>query len=200
MNENIAHRLRDAAARLSSERVSVDGLLQAHGPAAHGSLLLLLAVPCLLPVPGTGTVLGFGVLALAAAMWRGQTELTLPPRVARLEMSQRWARRVLSTLAAIYSVAARVARTRHGWTTREGAWRWLAAGVALMAVLLILPIPFGNVLPAAALILLGLGLAFRDGMVLAAGAVVGALAAGVMMTLVVLAADWGWSSAVRLMA
>lgn len=200
MNENIAHRLREAAARLSAERVSVAGLLQAHGPAAHGSLLLLLAVPCLLPVPGTGTVLGLGVLALAVSMWRGQSELALPARVARLEMSQCWARRVLSTLATIYAVAARVARARHGWMVREGAWRWLAAAVALMAVLLILPIPFGNVLPAAALILLGLGLSFRDGIVVAAGAVVGVLAAGVMFTLVVLAAGWGWSGAMQLLA
>jgi hypothetical protein len=48
-------------------------LAQAHGPAAHGTWLLLMAVPCLLPVPGVGTVLGLGMAALAAAMWRGQS-------------------------------------------------------------------------------------------------------------------------------
>ena len=38
-------------------------LAQAHGPEAHGTLLLLLAMPCLLPVPGVGTVLGMGMAA-----------------------------------------------------------------------------------------------------------------------------------------
>ena len=46
-------------------------MAQAPGPEAHGTLLLLLAMPCLLPVPGVGTVLGLGMAALAAAIWRG---------------------------------------------------------------------------------------------------------------------------------
>ena len=45
-------------------------LAHAHGAAAHGTLLLLMAGPCLLPVPGVGTVLGFGMAALAAALHR----------------------------------------------------------------------------------------------------------------------------------
>jgi hypothetical protein len=44
------------------------------------------------------------------------------------------------------------------------AARWLAPMLALMAVLIILPIPLGNVLPALSVVLLGLGLAFRDGL------------------------------------
>jgi hypothetical protein len=43
-------------------------LAQAHGPAAHGTWLLLMAVLCLLPVSGVGTVLGLETAALAAAM------------------------------------------------------------------------------------------------------------------------------------
>jgi hypothetical protein len=74
MTARIAEQLREAAASLQTERVTVPGLLQAHGLAARGSLLLLLAVPCLLPIPGMGTVLGLGVLAMAVALWRGQPE------------------------------------------------------------------------------------------------------------------------------
>ena len=48
-----------------------------------------------------------------------------------------------------------------------GAYRWLIATlVALMTVLIVLPIPLGNVLPAVTLIVLGLGLVFRDGVAL----------------------------------
>ncbi len=43
-------------------------LAQAHGPAAHGTWLLLMAVLCLLPVSGVGTLLGLETAALAAAM------------------------------------------------------------------------------------------------------------------------------------
>jgi hypothetical protein len=48
--------------------------------------------------------------------------------------------------------------------------------LALMALLIWLPIPFGNVLPAFALVMLGLGLAFRDGLAVLAGFLVGGVA------------------------
>ena len=57
---------------------------------------------------------------------------------------------------------------------------WLAPLVALMALLIFLPIPFGNVLPALALALLGVGLMFRDGLLMLAGLAVAALALVVM--------------------
>ena len=81
MTEPLVQRLRDTAAALPAERVSMQTLPQAHGHTAHGTLLLLMAVPCLLPVPGVGTVLGLGMAALAAAMWRGHSSACLPRRV-----------------------------------------------------------------------------------------------------------------------
>lgn len=71
MTPPIVQRLRDAAAALTGERVSMRSLAQAHGPDAHGAQLLLLATSCLLPIPGVGAVLGVGMLALAVTMWRG---------------------------------------------------------------------------------------------------------------------------------
>jgi len=40
-------------------------LAAVHGPAAQGTLLVLLAAPCLLPMPGVGSVLGIGLALLA---------------------------------------------------------------------------------------------------------------------------------------
>ena len=95
MTAHVAQRLRDAAAALPVGPVSLLKLAEAHGPSAQGSLLLLLAAPCLLPVPGVGTVLGLGMIALALAMWRGDDMLGLPGRVAQVQMSHLWAQRVV---------------------------------------------------------------------------------------------------------
>ena len=191
MTPSLSERLRRAAAGVQSERVTVDTMVQAHGQAAQGSLMLLLAVPCLLPIPGTGTVLGFGLLAMAVAMWRGHADAALPRRVTELEMPSAWARRVLGLLASIYEVAARVARERAGALHAPAAGAWLATVVAAMAVVLILPIPFGNVLPALALTVIGLGLAFRDGVLVLAGAVSAVLTVVLMSAVLVLGLGWG---------
>lgn len=172
----LAQRLRSAADALPPGRVTLQALAHAHGPGAQGSWLLLLAAPCLLPVPGVGTVLGLGLVTLAVAMWRGVALDELPPRVAAVEMSQPWARRVLTLLAATYALAGQRARERWVHLVQLPRRSSLAALVGLMAVIIVLPIPFGNVLPAAATLLVGLGLAFRDGLAVLLGWATAALA------------------------
>jgi hypothetical protein len=137
-----------------------------------GTLLVLLSVPCVLPVPGVGNVLGLGLLLMALAMWRGQASHELPSRVASWQMPAHWAQRVLGLLARFYSLAGRWSRER--WLHLvDGPQGWLAPKVALMGGLIFLPIPFGNVLPALALSLLGLGLVFRDGLAVLAAMLAG---------------------------
>jgi TerC family integral membrane protein len=163
MTPPIVQRLRDAAAAIQDERVSMRAMAQAHGPEAHGTLLLLLAMPCLLPVPGVGTVLGLGMAALAVAMWRGHCTPCLPQRVAELELPRHWAQRVLVGLASAYALAGRHARARLSHLATSGRRVGDGARRGLMAAIVVMPIPFGNLLPAVALVFIGLGLVFRDG-------------------------------------
>ena len=191
MTDPIVQRLRETAATLPAERVSMQTLAQAHGPAAHGTLLLMMAVPCLLPVPGVGTVLGLGMAALAAAMWRGHSFACLPRRVAELEISRRWAQRVLGVLVSAYSISGRFARARLCHLASADRRSWNAAAIGLMAVIVVLPIPFGNVLPALAMMLIGLGLVFRDGVAVLFGLAMAGLALFVTAGLMLMAWIWG---------
>ncbi|RVU43803.1 exopolysaccharide biosynthesis protein [Rubrivivax rivuli] len=205
MSEHIAHRLRSAAADLPGERVSVATLAELHessanAGSAHGALLLMMAVPCVLPIPGTGTVLGLGLLALAVAIWRGDLAATLPRRVAEFEMSREWAQKVLGALASVYGLASRFSRERLQPLASGGGGAVLAVAVALMAAVLIMPIPFGNVLPAVALVLIGLGLVFRDGLAVLLGLGTAALTVGGLVLISVLATDWAASWLPRLWA
>jgi hypothetical protein len=192
MTPPIVQRLRDAAAGIREERVSMRAMAQAHGPEAHGTLLLLLAMPCLLPVPGVGTVLGLGVAALAVAMWRGHCAPCLPQRVAQLELPRHWAQRVLVGLASAYAVAGRHARARLSHLASAGRRSATALAVGLMATIVVMPIPFGNLLPAVALMFIGLGLVFRDGVAVVVGLLISGVA--VVATAGLLLMAWVWGS------
>jgi hypothetical protein len=200
MTAPIVQRLRETAATLPAEGATMQALALAHGPAAHGAWLLLMAAPCLLPVPGVGTVLGLGMAALAAAMWRGHSPASLPHRVAELRLSRHWAQRVLGVLASAYGVAGRLARARASHLACVERRSWTAATIGLMALIVAMPIPFGNVLPALALMLVGVGLVFRDGVAVVLGLVMAGLAvsltAGVMLMAWALGSEWllGWLS------
>ena len=72
---------------------------------------------------------------------------------------------------------------------------WLGPLTVAMAVLIFLPIPFGNVLPAASLMLAGVALAARDGLLMLASLSVGAGALAASAALMLL----GWQAGVALL-
>ena len=76
------------------------------------------------------------------------------------------------------------------WAERQGQ-RCLAATVALMALLIVLPIPFGNFLPALTLMLAGLALTARDGVALIAAYALAALSTGFGLAVSMAGLVWG---------
>ena len=169
MTAPASQRLRDAAAALGTDRLSMGCLARLCEIGSSSWLLALLGALCVLPVPGVGTVLGTGIAAMAVAMWRGSLDAPLNDRIAGFELSRAWAQRVLRTLAAFHSIEGRLVRPRWSWLVRVFSQRRTAILVGVLAVLIALPIPFGNLFPALALVCLGVGLPSRDGAVLLLG-------------------------------
>jgi len=190
MTHALHQRLELHAAELEDQPITLGALAQAHGPALPGSLLVLVSAPCALPIPGIGNVLGVTMMIMALAMWRGEDWTVLPSRVARLEMSARSARWVLRLLARVYRLAGRWSRERLCHLTVLQRRTLLAPKVALMGVVIFLPLPFGNVLPALAVVVLGVGIAFRDGLAVlfAAGLALASVAYAAAMA----AGAWAW--------
>jgi hypothetical protein len=190
MTHALHQRLQQHAAELDGQPVTLGALATAHGPALPGSLLVLVSAPCALPIPGIGNVLGVTMMLMALAMWRGEDWAVLPARVARLEISSRAARRVLLLLAHIYRLSGRWSRERLCHVAVLQRRTWVAPKVALMGAVIFLPLPFGNVLPALAVVVLGVGIAFRDGLAVLSAA--GLALASVAYAAAVAAGAWAW--------
>ena len=175
MSIRLAKRFHRAARQYEREGavLRLQDVLVLHGEASTPVILLLMATFCLMPVGGIGTVLSFAMVALAWR-WAQLHETTqLPDRIARVELNDRWTQRTLKGFFWLYLAAARwltprwVGLTHHTWRT------WWALWISLMAFLIFLPIPFGNVLPGLSLMLFSLGWMFRDGLFLLLSKVVG---------------------------
>ena len=182
-NESQASRLRSAAAALEGQTMSLQQLFRLHGRAGPGALLVVLSVPCMLPIPGAGMFLSMGMVMVAWMIWRYYPRLVMPRKVGRWKLSATMARRALHTLAWMYDQASRVMRVRMAWWLQPLHRIWLAPLVALLALVIFLPIPFGNVLPAAVLMLIGLGLVFEDGLAILIGVVLGVTLLAVLIAL-----------------
>jgi hypothetical protein len=173
----------------AGEPLSLQQLLAMHGQATMGVLLILLALITTVPVAGAGTFFSLGIMAWAWR-WARQQEAPQLERLRAIRLQPAAALRVLRSLAWMYSFAQR--RLRPRWPALfSPRLRWAWAGwVVLMALIIFLPIPFGNVFPAVALLLFGLGLITRDGAML-----VGSLLLGLAgMVFLGLAGGWIWDT------
>jgi hypothetical protein len=152
--------------------------------------MILLAAPCLLPLPGIGNLMGVAMIGLSVMLWRGAADLGLPPRMAAYRLSAANANRLRRLLRFVDGVTGRWARQRWTAWTHDRWLRWNAPAVAVMGAIIFLPIPLGNVLPSLAVMLMGVGASVRDGVALLLGWLVGL--AAVAYTALLGAGAWAW--------
>jgi hypothetical protein len=161
--------LRALAADTGRERIAIADLLAALGDRAIGALLFVFAFPNVLPTPpGTSTVLGAPLIFLAAQLafgWRPW----LPAIVARRSMAQTDFAALVQRIAPWLERAEKLLRPRWSGLARPPMEHAVGAVCLLLALILVLPIPLGNMLPALALCLLALGVLERDGLWVLAG-------------------------------
>jgi hypothetical protein len=156
------------------DRLAVDD-----GP---GPVLLILTLPILLPLPpGVSMVLALPLLLVASQIAIGRREIWLPRALARRKIKRAPLIKLIKRILPPLERTGNLVRPRLRFLTgRVGA---SAVGVActLLAVVLVLPIPFANLGPALALGAFSIGLTKKDGLFVLAGYGLVAVAAGVIV-------------------
>ena len=169
--------------------VSLGHVLGRSGARAHGAAILLLALPEALPipVPSLSAVLGVPLVLVSAHLALHGEGGTLPRRLLRSKVPGRVLGALSRRIAGPVRRAERISRPRlAALVARE---RPLGLLCLALSCVLLLPIPFLNAAPAAALVLIAWGLVQRDGAFVAAG--LGASAATAALLLVMVEAALG---------
>jgi hypothetical protein len=174
--------LLDFARRLTGERVKLSDLDQLLGERSFGFLLLLFALPNALPhgLPGISTLTGIPMGLIAFQMVIGLPRAYLPRWLGERSLHRDNFLRLVEKTAPFLEKMERVLKPR--WLVLTGATgeRLLGAFCLLLAVVLALPIPFGNLLPAIGVALIALGLIEKDGVLVSCGFAVGAVSLAVV--------------------
>jgi hypothetical protein len=162
------------------ERVAVADLLVSLGDRALAALIFLFAFPNVLPMPpGTSAVLGLPLLVLALQLMTGRRPW-LPAVLARRSMARDDLITLVRRMQPFLHRAERLLRPRLVRLARPPMEYLVGLACVLLALLVALPIPLGNMLPALAISLLALGILERDGLWVLAG-----LATAVVATILV---------------
>lgn len=163
-----------SAVRGESERVTIAEILDALDNRAFGLATLLFAIPSVIPMPpGVPTVVGIALLIVSLQMVIGRQELWLPKILSKQGFSRKSLVTGFEKIKPQLEFIEKFAKPRLLILTGKAATVVIGAIILLMAVILILPLPpGGNLPPALACAVLGMGLVERDGIIVLIGLVV----------------------------
>ena len=182
-----SHLLRDFVTSHPEPRISIGVLRDALGDRGFGVLLFIFALPNLIPVniPLLSAVLGAPLVLLAVQLTYGRHKPWFPNWLARQSVSRQnfeaIARRALPYIERAEGLLRPRLTPLLSWTGE----RLIGVALLVLTVVLALPIPFGNWLPAFAICIIGLAMVEKDGLAVLAGFAVGAVSLVVAGTVVV---------------
>lgn len=172
--------LRDLAAA-EGERIAVADILTAFGDRAFGALMLVFATPNVLPTPpGTSTVLAVPLLFITAQLMLGRSVLWLPRLITSRSVARADFARTVDRMVPWLVKVEKLLRPRLPFLIGPVADRLIGAACLLLAIILVLPIPLGNLLPALAIAAFAIGLIERDGIAVSVGWIITAAALGTL--------------------
>lgn len=159
--------LEDLVDAFPGEKTSVGALLDQLDSRAHGVLLLVLALPMCIPnIPGISTIFGVLMMLPALQLVMGSRRLWVPNRIRRWEVECAPLRRTLHAAIPPLKRVEYLIKPRWSRLTRFPVTILVGLQTLLMAVILILPIPFANWPPGMTVAITSLALLQRDGVLM----------------------------------
>lgn len=164
--------LKQISADAGEEGLAVSAVVDRLDERAFGLLILLLAIPCLVPgLPGA-QVIAIPIFLLAAQIVIGRREPWLPGWFMRMQIRKGWIGAIADFADKRLRWTERLARPRLTMLATGFGERLVGVFMAIAAITVMLPIT--NTIPSLALTLMSIGLIQRDGLFTTAGALVAA--------------------------
>ncbi len=159
---------------IKEEHISVSELVKRLGSEGFGLFMLIFCLPNALPIPlppGVSTVFALPVLIIGAQRLLGFKSLWIPEFIGKRNIPYNSFRKILIKAVSLISKYAWMIKPRMEFLTGKTAEKAMIIIVMVLAGLISLPIPFGNLVPAVAIIVIAIGLVEKDGLVIIIGSI-----------------------------
>lgn len=154
--------------RLAKQPLTLGEILAETAQRGFSLSIGLLVFPFLFPMPpGLTSVLGSGCLLLAIQMAMGRKLPWLPKKVVRFQFPPSLGLQLLRNVRRVTKLLERIVRPRWGAIAKSAyVWRVNGICIAWLSILLMLPIPFTNPLPATGILLFAVATLEADGLMM----------------------------------
>src|SRR5262245_8864742 len=185
-----SHLLRDFVTYHPEPRIGLGALRDALGDRGFGVLLFIFALPNLVPVniPLLSAVLGLPLVLLAVQLTYGRHKPWFPHWLTEQSFPRDGFANIVLRSLPYLERAERLLRPRLTVLLSWTGERLIGLAILILALVLFLPIPFANWLPACAIAIIGLAIVEKAGLAVLVGLAVGvaslAVAAAVVIGLI----------------
>lgn len=155
--------LEQALTSRAGDTITLEELRVALGERSFGFVLILACIPSLIPVPGVGSVAGFLPMILGAMLVAGYQQPWLPSFVLNRPIPQRYLFGFLEKAKPLWAQVEKLIHPRWEWVFSPIGERVMGIIVIIHCIFILFPGPLTNLLPAAALVVLGLAMVTKDG-------------------------------------
>lgn len=172
----LSQRLAQIVEETGPERLSFSDLAAQLHARAWGGLLFIFAAINVLPLPpGTSSFFAIPLLIVSAQMIFGRETPWFPARIDRRGVKKQELTALISKIGWVELRVERVFKPRLAGLTGPTATRFIGLVCFLLALVAAIPIPLFHMAPAAAILLFGLALIYRDGALVIAAALASVL-------------------------
>src|SRR6476620_183181 len=181
----LSQRLAQIIENTKDERLSFTELAAQLHSRAWGGLMFIFAAINVLPLPpGTSVFFAIPLMIVSAQMVLGRSSPWFPGRIDRRGVKKTELERLIAKITGLEARIERVLKPRLAGLTAPTATRLIGVVCFLLAILAAIPIPLFHMAPAAAILLFGLALIYRDGVLVIAAAIAALLSLAVNALLV----------------
>ena len=172
----LSQRLARIVAGEGPDRLSFTELATELHSRAWGGLLLIFAAINLLPLPpGTSAFFALPILIVSAQMVFGRSTPWFPARLNRRGVTKQELSRLIGKIEWLEVRIERILKPRLPGLTGPAATRIIGLVCFILALVAAIPVPLFHVAPAAAIVLFGLALIYRDGALVIVAAIASVL-------------------------
>ena len=169
-------------AEQTEDRIQIGALVRAMEHRSIGALVLILALPMVIPIPAPGISVPFGIflMLVSTELMFARGEVWLPRRLATRTIRRQDFVRFSTRAVPVLRRVEQFARPRMAAFTGGLAIRIVGVTCLILATIIALPIPMGHLLPGSVICLLALGLIECDGLLILIGIFAAAFVLGIV--------------------
>jgi hypothetical protein len=171
-------------------------LIEALGPRGYGVLIVLFALPNLLPVyiPGLSPIFGVPLMIICAQLALGLPTPRLPAFLTRRSMRRADLQLIAEKALPWLRRVERWVRPRPSVVTSRAGERLIGAYGVFLSTIVIVPLPFTNGPPSLACLIMAIGVMEEDSVTILAGAAVGVAATALGLSIIAAWAGCWWQA------